>query len=84
MNVADVLTKGTGMYYDEQSRMWNDMKKTGSVIKVKRHNKLFLTASNLRQQVMMNLMMSLLVQTRYRITAQLLQKKPKVKQLQDS
>ena len=35
MNVADVLTKGTGMYYDEQSRMWNDMKKTGSVIKVK-------------------------------------------------
>lgn len=46
MNVADVLTKGTGMYYDEQSRMWNDMKKTGSVIKVKGYNKLFLTAAS--------------------------------------
>ena len=46
MNVADVLTKGTGMYYDEQSKMWNDMKKTGSVIKVKGYNKLFLTAAS--------------------------------------
>ena len=34
------------MYYDEQSRMWNDMKKTGSVIKVKSYNKLFLTAAS--------------------------------------
>jgi len=46
MNVAEVITKGTGMYYDEQSKMWNDMKKTGSVIKVKGYNKLFCTAAS--------------------------------------
>ena len=45
MNSAEYITKGTGMYYDEQSKMWNDMKKTGSVIKVKGYNKLFCTAA---------------------------------------
>ena len=46
MNAADIITKGTGMYHDEQSKMWNDMKKTGSVLKVKGYNKLFCTAAS--------------------------------------
>ncbi len=46
MNAADVITKGTGMYHEEQSKMWNDMKKTGSVLKVKGYNKLFCTAAS--------------------------------------
>ena len=48
MNVAETITRSSdkNYYYDEQSKMWNDMKKTGSVIKVKGYNKLFLTAAS--------------------------------------
>ena len=48
MNVAETITKSSDKkyYHDEQSAMWNDMKKTGSVIKVKGYNKLFLTAAS--------------------------------------
>ena len=47
MNCADIITKGIdNLYYEEQSKMWNDMKKTGSVINVKGYNKLFLTAAS--------------------------------------
>ena len=46
MNAADCITKGANLYYDEQSKMWNDMKKTGCVINVKGYNKLFLTAAS--------------------------------------
>ena len=71
------------MYYDEQSRMWNDMKKTGSVIKVK-NNKLFLTAaSNLATTGDDELDDEFVGANKNRITFKV-QKESKAKQLQDS